>query len=957
MARPPPNYIPGLGRGAMGFTTGADIGPAAGRNMMPLGRTAGGQQEMKGTIFTASVYEKDDFEADEIWDSVDRKMKERHKKKAKVETGNKTISEEFSGLKEQLKTMSAADWDAIPEASTGIKKRKQVDKFTPVPDSVLTAARKNVLAANSVSTHIDSGVMTSLTSVGTGLNNLQNISVSSARKQLLTMNLDKHKVSESSVKENKVNVSGYLTEMATQKISTSAEIGDIKNARALYRSLTKSNPKKPSGWIAAARLEEFAGNLTAAKKKILQGCNNCKFNEDIWAEACRLFKSASGSVSDEAKSVVAQGIKAIPTSVKLWLLAADLEVSVEKQINVLRRGIEYIPDSVKLWERLVEQYDGRDGESREEAIILLNKAVECVPQSVSMWLALAKAEAIDGEFTKSKQVLNAAREEIPSEPKIWIAACQLEEKEFLSSNGGDMNELNTKLEMIMKKCLKSFKKRNVFISRNRWLEAAVEAENQRSYQTARAIIFKTIQIDVEERDIKRTLVEDRNTLEKQGCIVCGRWILEALASKFPNDLKIWIQFEAFMERNEENQSLRSTLPKLNAVQVLYRAVKECTKNEVLYLMLAKKVWKRDGNPNEARNVLESAFETEHKSPRVWFALSKIEIETGKYLNAQDVLARARESVGKFNQMVWLKSAVIERILGNETEAAKLAEAGLEFLESPEQKGEPATTLKLFLFSSQSIKSNPTVEMIQSMKKLIQKGIQYAKTIPKMTTLVQDLVVSLWVQLSRVEELTPGMPLSTCILKARSVLESARLSIPESEKVFVESIKFEIRIAERENLYESAAIKNLFSKAFQVPALKKSGIIWAMRVKVTPRIQQKAISQQALEHCGNDPWVLASVASLFWRFRKVNRSRKYYKKALELNSDLGDIWAAYYAFEAEQKSDLITRKEVLEGILKRIEEAAPTHGEIWPIIKKNPLGVGQTLSEKLEATFKHPDFFL
>ena len=40
-----------------------------------------------------------------------------------------------------------------------------------------------------------------------------------------------------------------------------AEIGDIKKARLLLKSVITTNPKHAPGWIAAARLEEVAGKL------------------------------------------------------------------------------------------------------------------------------------------------------------------------------------------------------------------------------------------------------------------------------------------------------------------------------------------------------------------------------------------------------------------------------------------------------------------------------------------------------------------------------------------------------------------------------------------------------------------------------------------------------------------------------------------------------------------------
>ena len=50
---------------------------------------------------------------------------------------------------------------------------------------------------------------------------------------------------------------GYLTDLNSMKVSSDAEISDIKKARLLLKSVTSTNPKHAPGWIAAARLEEL----------------------------------------------------------------------------------------------------------------------------------------------------------------------------------------------------------------------------------------------------------------------------------------------------------------------------------------------------------------------------------------------------------------------------------------------------------------------------------------------------------------------------------------------------------------------------------------------------------------------------------------------------------------------------------------------------------------------------
>ena len=91
--------------------------------------------------------------------------------------------------------------------------------------------------------------------------------------------------------QTSIDPKGYLTSLDSVVLKTDAEIGDIKRARMLFDSLVKSNPKHAPGWIAAARLEEHAGRMVAARKLIKQGCEQCPKSEDIWLEAARLHVS------------------------------------------------------------------------------------------------------------------------------------------------------------------------------------------------------------------------------------------------------------------------------------------------------------------------------------------------------------------------------------------------------------------------------------------------------------------------------------------------------------------------------------------------------------------------------------------------------------------------------------------------------------------------------------------
>jgi pre-mRNA-processing factor 6 len=73
-----------------------------------------------------------------------------------------------------------------------------------------------------------------------------------ARGSALSSKLDK--MSDSISGQTVVDPRGYLTSLDAMKISSSAEIGDIKKARALLQSVTSTNPTHGPGTNSDATL-------------------------------------------------------------------------------------------------------------------------------------------------------------------------------------------------------------------------------------------------------------------------------------------------------------------------------------------------------------------------------------------------------------------------------------------------------------------------------------------------------------------------------------------------------------------------------------------------------------------------------------------------------------------------------------------------------------------------------
>ena len=337
----PHNYVAGLGRGATGFTTRSDIGPGMAKaDADEAGKlnesNYSEEYGYSGSLVANDAYDHDDEAADQVWDEIDARMDERRKSRreqriaeslSKFRSVRPKLQHQFTDLKRDLKYVSEEQWDALPEPGAHTKhaaSEKRNERFTPAPDSLLEKARMEQEMVSSLDDKQmqHGGMETPMPGGGGGtstpMTDLK--SIGEARGAVLSVKLDQ--MSDSVEGQTVVDPKGYLTDLNSIKVSTEAEIGDIKKARLLLKSVTSTNPGHGPGWIAAARLEEVAGKLVAARQVIRDGCRACPASEDVWLEAARL------QTPENAKAVLAEAVKKIPQSVKIWIHAASLETNV-----------------------------------------------------------------------------------------------------------------------------------------------------------------------------------------------------------------------------------------------------------------------------------------------------------------------------------------------------------------------------------------------------------------------------------------------------------------------------------------------------------------------------------------------------------------------------------------------------------------------------------------------------
>ena len=703
----PAGYVPGRGRGA-----GSASAPAA------AGAGSGG-------LFGDQAGEADDDEADRIYKDVDDQMAGRRRKRrrghgeavnessqADAQASQRSrIADQFADLKAGLKHVGEWEWEALPDAADGSlrgKARRQ-DQFVPVPDTVIQSAAGKT-AGQYASSEQSAGDVTSMSGL------------SQARGQVLALQLDKR--SDSVSGQTVIDPAGYLTSLESSKGYSEAEVGDVKKAKALMQNMVASNPGNPLAWINAARFTaEVERKLAAARNIITRACEACPRSEDVWLEACRLASAA------DAPAVLAAAVRHIPTSVKVWMKAAQLESEHSKKKAMLRKALEVIPGSVKLWKAAIEL------EEPEDARVLLTQAVEEVPGSAELWISLAQLET----YEQAQSVLNTAHTKLPGEPLIWITAAKLEEAAGHAQ----------RVPQVVGKAIRKLAKRAVIIDRSTWLQHAEDSESAGHPITAGALVQAAVGMGVEEADRQRTWKQDAAAFARRGMLHCARAAYKCLLDAYPADPSAWMAAAGM-----EQQSGDSTRQK----QLLKQAVQHCPQEEVLWLMAAKQEW-LDGDVPAARSILKTAFECSSNSEAIWLAAVKLEWDTGNLAVAQGLLKRARERCP--TPRVWMKSAKLACRMSQPAEEERLLREAVASFPAYDK-----CWLMLAQLYTRSGRPKDTRAVLHSACKACSDS------------------APVWLLAADVEVAAGSVP------KARSILEAARTQHPSNDQLWVASVELE-----------------------------------------------------------------------------------------------------------------------------------------------------------------------
>lgn len=875
-------------------------------------------------LFGGGSYDKDDEEADAVYMAIDQRMDSKRKIRreqrlkdelAKYRKKRPRIQEQFRDLKNDLGKVDESAWDDIPESldfSRRNRRENRANKFdraTAVPDHIIAGGGagmgNQVSGMSSVMPGMSSvipgqatpmgGYATPLGGMRTPLGGMRTplggaktplgfqtplgamTPIGGGPTDLTQLGRARDKVLSLKLDRMADSVSGQTVVDPKGYLT---DLNHVKvNSEAEVSDIKKARLLLKS--VITTNPKHAPGWIAAARLENETG--KLAAARAVIMKGCEMcptnpdvwMEAAKMQTPRNARAILAKAVRHIPTSVKIWLSAAALEDSMDGKKAILRRALELISNSVVLWKTAIEM------ESPEDARILLGRAVEMVPQSVEMWLALARLET----YNRARQVLNKARQVIPTEPAIWITAAKLEE-----ANGNKKN-----VDAIIQKAVKSLAAHQVVIDRDAWLGEAEQAEKSGSLLTCKAIIKATIGIGVDDQDRKTTWLNDaENFLNKQS-IETARGIYEHMVTVFPGKKSVWMKAAQLEKQYGSAESLD---------KLLNDAVKFCPQAETLWLMSAKEKWLAD-NVSEARRVLNEAFAANPDSEQVWLAAVKLESENDEFERARKLLDKARERAG--TARVWMKSAKLERALGARDKEKQLLQDALR---------QYSTEAKLWIMLAQ---------LYTDAKDLKKAADIYKQAVQKCPG-----AVDLWVCYADFES-----SVGKSAAKPRSILETARLKVPQNPFLWLAAI----RVEERGGYGQMA--EKLMAKGLQ--ECPSAGMLWAHAIAMDARPLRKARSYDALKRCSDDPNVFMAVAKLFWMDRKVKKARNWFNRAVTVEPDHGDTWAWFYKFELEHG-----KGDKQKSIIKRCVEADPRHGQEWCKVSKR---VTVKESQKTEDTLK------
>ena len=900
---PPPGYIAGIGRGATGFVTQADLGSSRklpivsferksaeddendGQEPGQYGNEAGQFEDAEFDLKPSGLTgDKEDIEADGIYDEVERYLEKKRRKKhkneistsdlgtgvvAKIESTDKSIqgiAGQFEDVKQGLASVSKEEWEALPESGDFTRRNKRLrnelqeqQRFYRNSDMIALSLKDSGatdLALDEANEEIENG---NGEAEANGDNKIVNDDVN-----LLELSRTKDRLLEYRIKmgnqaaSREVNKSEYLEKLNP---SSKYNIGDYQKTRRLFAKLRETNPHSPQNWIASARLEYDARKFNRARSLVQEGCEKCPKSEELW------LTNLEFNLDDipASKVIVADAIRYNFKSISLWFKAVELEHDNLSKVRILRKALELQPKIPALWLEIIK-YE----QDKNISIKMIQKATEIIPDSLEVWTALADLQDVDDSITTLTSSINYISDE--KKYKVWITVAKLEEER--SSNEVKINRLIDK----------GFDILDGASNFEEWFNQAKICENEKRILTCRSIILKLLTNNSENNIDK--LIDLAKEEHAENHIEVSNSILFFITSKYPDQINSWIEFLKLKKDTKDFQAL------FLAYEMAITALPKCVE---LYLMYAKDKMKFDEDFEKVRSILADALEQMPTSEEVWIFTIEFEIKVGTKLVIRDLFETCLNSLPNPSINIWKKRIDFEIKLGNYKSALDISTTALD--KHPDD-------CSLYLLKAEI---NEEINDFNSARAIIDSGIKKCKN--------NEL---LYLHLAQIYEKH-----FSNFVRSRSILEEALAKHPKSDILHHARVSLELRSGNKVHC------DRLLSKALTL--IPSSAILWCENIRMASKQQARNVYAMALKKTNDNPMVILTIAHDLWKNGKIDKAYQFFKACIGKDPEYGDAYIYYYAFLLKfgSKEEM---KDLEEQLSKHFELF---YGSYWKeLIKKD-----------------------
>ncbi|QEL63395.1 hypothetical protein CJJ09_005596 [Candidozyma auris] len=320
---PPPGYVAGVGRGATGFTTSADTGPVRFESHFGTEDDRLIDSSEHGMLSLRGNTDEDD-EADKIYEAIEKRLEGRRKRKepedtkengvVTIETGTGIITSEFQSLKSQLASVTAQEWENLPE----------VGDLTAIANSTKAMTKRNDERCALEELDQDAALR---------------VDLERSRQILASLRKTEPHKADSWIS------SARLEEQAK----------NLEQAKKLIVEGCNRVPHSELVWLESLKIHRKSSESTKLCKYIVNEALrlNSK-SEKLWFEAVNLENPADVL---SRKRILMKALEFLPSNVRLWKALIDLEEDREDAKRLLQKATELCPEEWELWQALLELSD------------------------------------------------------------------------------------------------------------------------------------------------------------------------------------------------------------------------------------------------------------------------------------------------------------------------------------------------------------------------------------------------------------------------------------------------------------------------------------------------------------------------------------------------------------------------------------------------------------------------